>query len=324
MTEDGLIFAFILDGKGGGCEVSWPEIASWKPQDGVLWVHINFESPDSQRWLADESGLGELVAEALLAEETRPRSVAINDGLLVILRGITHIPGPAPNEMVSIRMWMDSHRIVTARRWRLSATETIRTAVKKGHGPHTVADFLISISENMIESVGPAIDELEDLAQGLEDEIGKMNDHDLRARLGFIRREAIQMRRFMAPQRDALSQLITERAAWLGDADRSHLREIRDRTAREVDDLDASRQHAEIVRDEMASRERRQMNRIMYILALFTAMFLPLTFVTGLLGMNVDGIPFAKHPNAFLFTCVSLAGVSIMQWLLFRMLKLVR
>jgi len=87
-SQSGLLSAYLLDGKGAGQEVSWDGIRSWQPSSGTLWNHLDRSDPESSRWLREDSGLDALACEALLAEETRPRSVADGDGLIVILRGV--------------------------------------------------------------------------------------------------------------------------------------------------------------------------------------------------------------------------------------------
>ncbi len=129
---DGLIYACLLDGKGGGSEVDWEDIEKWKPEDGFLWVHIDYTGDHACRWLDEKSGLDEVVREALIAEETRPRSVATHDGLMLILRGVNLNPGADPEDMVSIRMWIDRGRVITMRRRRLMAAEDMKALIGKG------------------------------------------------------------------------------------------------------------------------------------------------------------------------------------------------
>lgn len=321
--QDGLVFACVLDGRGGARDVDWAGIAAWTQDQGVLWVHLDVESDKSRAWIQGEPSLGELVAEAITAEETRPRSVAMKDGLLMILRGITHIPGPEPNEMVSLRMWLSGERIVTARRWRLSTVDTVHAALQKGLGPRTSAEFLVTIAEHMADSVNPAIDELEDTIDVVEGYIPEAKDSELVNELAGVRRQAIQMRRHMGPLRDAFSHLLAERISWLGEAERGLLREVREQLSRHIEDLDAARERAQIAQDQLASKSRHQSQRAMYILALVTAMFLPLSFMAGLLGMNVGGLPGEGSPFGFIGSLAVMAVVMVIEFWLFRRIGLI-
>jgi zinc transporter len=140
----------------------------------------------------------------------------------------------------------------------------------------------------------------------------------LRTRIADIRRETISLRRYLAPQREAMSRLYSERVEWLSDRDRMNLREISDRAMRFIEDLDSARERATVTQEELLSRLSEQMNRRMYVLSIVAAVFLPLGFLTGLLGINVGGIPGAENKNAFLEFTFLLGVVVIFQVIIFR------
>ena len=73
--------ALLLDGKGGARELSDAEVAQWTPGDGLLWVDLNLTNRRARKWLTEKSGIDGNVSSILLAEETRPRSLAIENGL---------------------------------------------------------------------------------------------------------------------------------------------------------------------------------------------------------------------------------------------------
>ena len=100
VNNEGLIGAYVLDGKGGGQKVGWKEIQEWKPTDGLLWVHLDYTAPEAQQWIKEEKQLEDVVGDALLAEESRPRVTAFDDGLLISLRGVNLNPGADPEDMV--------------------------------------------------------------------------------------------------------------------------------------------------------------------------------------------------------------------------------
>ena len=71
-TEGGLIFACVLDGRGRGRFGGWELVRAWAPDDGVLWVHLDFRADDAQSWLVEESGLDAIASAALLARWRPP------------------------------------------------------------------------------------------------------------------------------------------------------------------------------------------------------------------------------------------------------------
>jgi len=317
----GLVYAYILDGKGGGRGTGWEGVRSWSPGQGVLWVHMNYAGDESSRWLAEEAGLDELTREALVSEDPRPRSAATDGRLLVFLRGVNLNPGADPEDMVSVRAVIDSSRIITLRRRKVMATDDIRDAIEAGSGPVSSGEFLAELANALMDRMGVVLDELDDAVDELEDEVLTAESYELRPKIAALRRQAISLRRYLAPQRDALARLQMEKADWLGDMCRLHLREAADRMTRYVEDLDSARERASVTHEELDGRLSERMNRTMYILSIVATIFLPLSFLTGLLGINVGGIPGANDPSAFLIVCTLAATLAVFMVYVFKRKK---
>ena len=321
VNNDGLIAAYILDGKGGGQRVGWKEIQEWTPTAGLLWVHLNFEAPEAQRWIKEESQLEDVVGDALSAEESRPRVTTFDDGALVALRGVNLNPGADPEDMVSLRMWAEKNRIITTRRRKLLSVADLCSAVEKGKGPRTSGEFLEDVADRLMVRMGGVIDDLEDKAAELEEAVLTAESHELRPMLASIRRDAINLRRYMAPQREAITRLQSEKISWLAEEDRVRLRETYDRLTRYIEDLDAARERAAVTQEELISRLSEQMDNRMYVLSIVAAIFLPLGFLTGLLGINVGGIPGSEYKAAFFVFCLLLVALVVIEVIIFKKKK---
>ena len=322
MTEDhSLICAYLLDGRGGGRPVGWPEIASWRAQDGLLWVHLDRAGPEARRWLQGGSGLDPLIAAALLAEDVRPRELRFDDALLVVLRGVNLNPGANPEDMVGLRIWLEPTRIVTVRHRRLMAISDLCEALAVKRGPSGPGQFLVMLSAALIERVGPVIDDLIDEVDRLEDTVVTAHSADLRGALGSLRRQAIALRRYLAPQREVMARLTMEQTSWLEGDDKAYLREVSDRTIRFVEDLDAARERAGVVQDELSSLISDQMNRTMYLLTVVAAVLLPPSLLTGLLGINVGGMPGTDNPMSFAIVVVLIVAIAVVEVAILRHLK---
>ncbi len=318
MSENGLVAAYVLDGKGGGRQIGWQEIAQWSPEQGVLWVHLDFTQPAARTWVLEQSGLDELEAEALLAEETRPRSTVFDNGLLVILRGVNLNPGADPEDMVSIRLWVEKQRVISLRRRRLLSVDDLRKNIARGVGPRTSAGLLVDMADRLVARAADVVDSIDESVDELQQQVVTGETRRLRSALADLRREAIALRRYLAPQREAMNRLAVDRNPWLGDVERLRLREESDRVTRYVEDLDAARERAGVTQEELNSRLSEQMNNRMYILSLIAGIFLPISFVTGLLGINVGGIPAAENPWGFPLVSLLLLIIVILQVTLFK------
>ena len=319
--RDGLIYAYRLDEQGGGEALDWQSLRITDRAAGFVWVHLQRDADAARRWLTETSGVDALVCEALLAEETRPRCSNLDHGVLLNLRGVNLNPDADPEDMVSIRLWIEANRIISVRMRRLLAVEDMHKAIAAGRGPKDVGDFVVDLAGKLIERMEPVIGEFDDAVDRLEDDVVTSASQDLRVQLAGLRRRAILLRRYIAPQREALSRLIAENVDWLDQWQRGRLREVADRVTRYVEDLDAARERAAVIHDELTSRLAEQMNRTMYVLSVVAAIFLPLGLITGLLGINVGGIPGVDSPWAFAAVSVGLILFGLLELWLFRRLK---
>ncbi len=320
-TDGGLICAYLLDGEGSGTPLDWAGVRSWKPTDGLLWVHLDHTGERADVWLRDESGLDPVVSETLLQDEVRPRLLPLDEALLVILRGVNLNPGADPEDMVGIRVWIDGERIITLRHRRIMAVNDIREEIMHGRGPKDLGDFLVSIARRLIDRMGPVIALLDDRVDDLEDKILEAKGENLRPALAEVRREAIQLRRYLAPQREVIAQLSAQPLAWLTDRQRAQLREIADRTIRYLEDLDAARERAAVTQEELNSRLADQMNKTMYVLTVVAAILLPPSLITGLFGINVGGMPGTESNIGFVTVVLAIILMAVFQFLIFRRLK---
>lgn len=306
--DDALICAWHL-GERPRELAGWEAVNAWRPEDGPAWVHLDRKAPASHEWLREHSGLPPLVVEALLQEETRPRLAAVDNGLLVILRGVNLNPGADPLDMVSIRLWMDDTRVISLRGPKLMAVQDIRDALAAGAGPRRPGEWLATLAAQLTARLGPVLGDLDERLDTVEEALIDTHRREYRQHLIGIRREGITLRRYIAPQREVLARLAGERFPGIEDPDRSSLRETADRVTRHVEDLEALRDRAAVAQEELANRLADQMNRTMYALSLVATVFLPLGFVTGLLGVNVGGIPGGDDPAAFWILCGGLVAV---------------
>jgi zinc transporter len=320
-STSGLIFGYILDGDGGGTAVDWQSVSRWRPEQGPLWIHLDYADEKVAQWLQTESKLDALSYEILMEQDTRPRFITIKNGFLLILRGVNCNPGSDPEDMVTLRMCFNENRIITMRHRRVMAINDIHESIEAGTGPKSSVDFLTMAVDRIVDRMGDVIADIDDQVDELEDSVLTAESYELRSRLARIRRQCISLRRYIAPQREVLARLQSERLEWFGDKIKSHLRELAERTARFVEDLDSARDRAAITQEELNNRLSEQMNKAMYLLSIVAAIFLPLGLLTGLLGINVGGIPGAENKWAFLMVTVFLVFIALLLIGLFRRIK---
>ncbi|MFB9952232.1 CorA family divalent cation transporter [Rhizobium puerariae] len=316
--EPGLRFALILDGHGGCRTVDMAQACTWRPDDGIVWLHFERDHPAAAEWINTKGGFDPLVAEALLAEDSRPRVEPVDDGLLIILRGLCAAPPEEAQEpsseidLVPLHIWVDERRLVTLRDsgHYITALRDIRQALEKGKGPRQAGELLALVSDKLVRDLEPVLDGMDEEVDELDELIFKGEASEVRQRLKLLRRRSVQLRRYLAPQRDALNRIEHDDAPWLKERDKLRFREVIDKLMRFIEYLDAIRDRTGILHDDLSTVIGERIARNSNRLAALAALLLPPSVVAGLFGMNVGGIPGVNDTWAFLIIVVFVAAIS--------------
>ena len=317
-SEAEFLYGYRLEPSGRGTSLSAAEVIGWSPSEGKLWAHFEVSNAGAATWLTTGSGLPEGAIDILLADETRPRTVPFDAGVVVVLRGVNTNPGDDPEDMVSVRVWVDADRVISTRRRRLLSVVDIAKALDDGQGPGDPGSLLVMLIERLADRIGDFVDTIESRLEGAEDEIAQGADSKFRSRLSSTRRQIASVRRFLSPQRDALDRLNRHPLGFLNEQDTHSLRQETDRITRHLEDLDLMRERTVVLQEELLSQLAQQQNTRMYVLSVVAAVFLPLTFVTGLLGMNVGGLPGVDSPLGFVASAVVMVVLGVALLAFFR------
>jgi zinc transporter len=317
-AEPGLRFALLLDGCGGCKTLDMARVQQWTPADGILWLHFERDHPATASWVS-KGGFDPFVSEALVAEDSRPRVEPIDDGLLIILRGVCAI---SPEEvqvptkeidLVPLHIWVDAHRLVTLRDsgHYITALRDIRLALEKGKGPRQTGELLALVSDKLVRDLEPVLDAMDEEVDELDELVFNGDAGEVRHRLKMLRRRAVQLRRYLAPQRDALNRIEHDDAPWLTERDKLRFREVIDKLMRFIEYLDAIRDRTGILHDDLSTVISERIARNSNRLAALTALLLPPSVIAGLFGMNVGGIPGVNDGWAFVVIVVLVAIASV-------------
>lgn len=317
--EYGLVCAYLFDGKGGGRQLKWSEIEAARSAEGDLWVHLDFTNQTACSWLWEKSGIDATIVEAMLESDTRPRSFQSQNGILAMLRGVNNNPNSNAEDMVTVRIWMEANLIISTRRRRLLSIQDMRDALDRGKGPTDVGEFLSQLSDCLIDRIGEVVNEISDNLDNRELALQQEDRPPERAQFSEIRRRSARIRRYLAPQRDAFDRLSRMSGNILSDADCLEMNECANQMTFFVEELDLARERAMLAQEEILNVLAHNQNSKMFLLAIVSAIFLPLSFLTGLMGMNVAGLPGLEDPGAFnvVVAIMAIIGAGIL-WIFWR------
>jgi len=301
-----------FDGRGGVRKLEEAEEADFvTPAKGFALISGNSRAPEFKVWLKRQ--VGDFNADLITVPSTRSRCTVFEDKALVVLRVAR--PGAEPEDVGRqlLSLWLEKGRVIIASELNIIDLLGIAAWQQTHHAPLSPADLVARLALRAADRIEPLIERMGDSLDGIEEALIANSNHGSRTKLAQLRRTLINMRRLIWPQRDALTTLEIEDLSFFSARDRVRLREAAARTARLGDEMQTLSERAVLVHEQLLDTRAEQMNRNMLVLAAATVVLMPLTVISGLLGMNVEGIPFHDSPYAFWVVTggLGLLGVAI-------------
>ena len=179
-------------------------------------------------------------------------------------------------------------------------------------------DFLLYVlNDELVDSYFPVLDAMHEAVDSLEDEIVAEPSRSLMSRIFDMKRDGVLLRRTVSPQIEVFGRLTSPGYGLVGEEHAFYFRDVHDHLIRVVESADSYREMMGGALDAYLSNVSNRMNEVMKHLTVLAALFLPITFVTGLFGMNLREVPLWHDPIFWVFV-IGMLVASVMQWLYFR------
>ncbi|MBI6550379.1 zinc transporter ZntB [Xenorhabdus lircayensis] len=309
------IYACQLNGQGGITAFGEDSLAT---AEQPFWQHLDYKNQDSHQWLMNTTLLPSPIKDGLLSESIRPKVLRMGEGTLITLRSVNRNDNARPDHLVSFRIYINDRIIISSRHRKIHSIDQVLDDLHNGVGAKSTGQWLVEIAGAITDEANDFIEELHDSLIELEDDILEQKVPG-RGELVLLRKQLIVLRRYMAPQRDVFIRLASERLPWMSDEERGLMQEIADRLGRGLDELDGCIARTAVLADEITSMMADAMNRRTYMMSLLAMIFLPTTFLTGLFGVNLGGIPGHAYRFGFgLFSLLLSILIVIFAWWLRR------
>lgn len=286
LASNGVLFAIDSEGRDLAEPYGANESGGWS------WRHLAQTSTIARDWVLEQSGIPIGEAKAMVAEHARPRCVQTDQGLLFIGRGVNLDPASVPEDVKSIRVWVDQRGILTVVKRRMRSAETIAQRFGSDDSPKSPADVLVQLFAQMIQFIAPVVQDIGDQLDEIQDTV--IDDSTPSAQisdLSPLRLRAVSLHRYLAPMYDASVTLCNAPQLTSSKTLKAEANLIKDQLGRIVEELAAIDSRASVTRDEIISQRSDQLNQRVYVLTVLAGVCLPLSVLTGMLGMNVGGVP---------------------------------
>ncbi|MBC7985595.1 MAG: zinc transporter ZntB [Sphingomonadaceae bacterium] len=307
-------FAYSIAPDGTGMRLGPDAVAL--PEAAFLWRHIDGRDEKHCAWLSAQSGIPETVVAALTSVETRPRVGLVGDGALVNLRGVSLEEGGDPSDLVSVRIWVERGLLLTMNFRDTGAIAAMEEAIA-ARRIRDEGDFITELAHATTERLGELLARLSGELDLIEEEVIAERSGALRVRIGAARRTAIELRRHMGPQREALIQLAAGVLPIFEDNDRAHLAEAANSVTRMLEEIESIREQGAVLFEQLTDLRNERVAQRAMVLSIVSAIFLPLSYIAGLIGMNVQGIPYAQAEWAFwgIVAMNAAIAIGVLLWL---------
>ena len=294
--------------------------SSWltSGSDVWVWVDLSDPSPDEARILTDVFKFHDLAVEDALSEIHHPKVESYGDYLYLILHGIDFRESEHCFRTQDVDFFLGPRFLVTVHPGTSRTLEDMRNLCGRnnralGEGPDAL---LHRIVDAMVDNYRPEIDELNDRLDQLETEIFEKPNPRLAKKILDFKADISSLRRVVLPQRDAVGRLGRREFALISEQIAYRFRDVHDHLVRLVDEAMFFQDRVSSLLDAHLSLVSNQLNSVMKVLTIIATIFMPLTVLTGMWGMNVPlpHLPGGEHAQFWWVAGLMVALAGVMLW----------
>jgi magnesium transporter len=269
------------------------ELAACIRPDSVAWIDIRgLADEPTLRAIADVLALHPLALEDVVNAPQRPKSESYDEHQLVVVRMAMVTDDRVQLEQVAIVI--GASYVATFQERDGDVLDPVRQRLRQGRGPirGAGAGYLgYAIIDTVIDGFYPVLEHVGDMLGDLEEEVVEHPSRATLRRIYAIKRQLLQLRRAVWPHRDVLTSLVRDENSFVSAGDRIYLRDTSDHAMQLLDVLEAYRETVSGLLDVYLSSESNRTNEVMRVLTVMASIFIPLTFVAGVYGMNFEAMP---------------------------------
>lgn len=319
----GLICGYRVDGDGTMEEIAWDQMdAALDHEDSVVWLHFNQADARAKIWIEACPRIPLTAKALLLGSDAHMRIEAAGNGLAGVVGDLHHEFAEKPEQLDVLRIYLDNGCLISARRQPLRAIDKLRRQLGEGLKVDRPIALITQFLHHVTDTLGDLIVELADTVDEIEDAILSEGTTSQTPELGRVRRVSARLRRHMVPQQHALIGLLSRLPQWICTADAASLKTAIERLAALGHDLDLVQERARLLQDQVSNRLMEATNKNLYVLSIVTTIFLPMTLVTGIFGMNLGGLPGQQDPFGFWYGFVAMLALGAVTLVLLKRRKM--
>ena len=283
---------------------SLEQILQYKDSDTVTWVIIEGLTDVSiVERIGAMFGIHHLVLEDILNTHQRPKFEEYDDHLFIVLKGLISAQNKftVGYEQISLLVLKNFVFAFKEKQDALFSPLLQRLRTSKGRFRSLGSDYLAySILDTIVDQNFVLLDDLDEAITALEERllVSEPNRNTLNS-IQKLRREIISIRRHVSPVRELMAEMLRSESVLIQQSTYIYLKDVSDHTIRVIESIELYRDLLTGLLDIYISSVSNKMNEVMKVLTVFASIFIPLTFLTGIYGMNFEFMPELKWKWAY-------------------------
>lgn len=267
--------------------------AAGVPGGGVLWLEVQGLGDEvALRTLADALGLHPLTLEDVVHTHQRPKVEAFDDHLVVFARMVCG--GESDRLREQLALVLCAGVVVTFQEEYSTRFDPLHTRLQTGQGRmrKSGADYLAyALLDSVVDAYFPIVEEVGDMLEQLEEEALEEPTRATVRKINKLRYGLVQLRRAAWPLREAIAFLLRGDSQLIGESVKAFLRDVHDHTVQVAELIEVQREAVGGLMNTYLSSVANRQNEVMKVLTLVTSIFIPLSFLAGVYGMNFEYMP---------------------------------
>ncbi len=317
-SQTGVIWAYRFDTEGRPSLIARDTLPDLAPGEGFVWLHLDLVHTRAQSWIGEQE-LPDAAQETLLSQETHQRL----DHSAQLAWGVSHdlirSIADKSDSVGALRWIIGDSFLLTGRREALHSIRMTAEALNRGEPAESPSALFEQIIEYIIDDITDSVVRLVDETDSVEDQILLDRLHDGPQRVGAIRRTAVRLHRQLSGLHVLFRRFAeTQSGRSAPDAVKATAARLLQRVDTLHHDVQSVQDRARLLQDEIAARSANRTNRQLYVLSILTALFLPATFITGLFGINVKGLPWVESEAGAIYVSLACMLAALLTLILLR------
>jgi zinc transporter len=311
---DGLICGFRLCPAAQPEPLGWDEVVrSLEQEDCALWLHFDLTNSYAREWLGRCDRIPESARKILLATDTQIRLETFKDSIFGVLGDLRYDCEINPESLVSVlRLYVDENWIVTGRLHPLQSTDRLRSDLLNGSQIESSIQLLAHLFQRFTEVLILKVAELDSLSNAIEDNLLRGRFNEQQSGVSRMRRSLVRLRRLLSAEQAARFHIRARLPRWRSEADIAFLQREVERLDIVIRDVESLQERTRLLQEEIAGQQQQATNRNLYFLSIVTTIFLPITVISGIFGMNVGGLPWTQDALGFQRVMLSVGGTLLL------------